>query len=550
MSFLAPGTVGRLMLEYQDLWQMRLIDPAELARFGKDRGLTLWDRHITKLWQLRLLRADLILTSRKLRWKDVLCVGIHRDGRYIYADERRPRRKKMGWANALKDVGDCPPWIELLFHPFRHYVLYELERIFQLCINPMQILLSDRYTALVERQIAVFSDWSASGDFLELIKRWNDTAGLAVLTEPCTFERIFRHSSRPAGITDEQWDTLSKQLCERVANSIEQIGLDQINEIHNGLCVSADLLDQNVSLHTIIRFGSRDLRLKSKGRLGGAIFIKTMAESIRRAAELFLNVEMLEEDDRGFGLLSPAIKEENFGSRRFLDGDRRVAERYLRHYMLDYSIRLRWYVEGDTEYGALTAVLETFPAGVEVINLRGRIVERGAIAFRDSLRADINAEIFSFVLLDADREDNIRVVRAAARGDEICGQFHISDPDFEFANFELSELEELIWEIAEANGVASESREQLHRILTSATSSTELEELARTALPELSQFSKGYEWGRQLMEYGWQHPRFPDDRKRPIIEAIETALRADRFDYRETRRRNRVDPDTGKLVNR
>ena len=52
------------------------------------------------------------------------------------------------------------------------------------------------------------------------------------------------------------------------------------------------------------------------------------------------------------------------------------------------------------------------------------------------------------------------------------------------------------------------------------------------------------------MEYAWQHPLLSEGTKRPIVESVGTALRVEFFDYLETRRRMRVDPDTGLLVER
>ena len=72
----------------------------------------------------------------------------------------------------------------------------------------------------------------------------------------------------------------------------------------------------------------------------------------------------------------------------------------------------------------------------EILNLRGQIVQKNNMAFRESLRSDIRMGIFSFVSLDKDVDQNFQVVRTAAQQDEICGGFFVSDPDFEFANFD------------------------------------------------------------------------------------------------------------------
>jgi hypothetical protein len=121
---------------------------------------------------------------------------------------------------------------------------------------------------------------------------------------------------------------------------------------------------------------------------------------------------------------------------------------------LSYGPRLRWYVEGDTEFGGLSDLFKDFGAtDIEILNLKGQIVQKNQIAFRESLRSDLRMSIFSFVSLDKDVSRNTQVVKAAALQDQICGGFFISDPDFEFENFDLSELQEIVWNIALELGV-------------------------------------------------------------------------------------------------
>ena len=79
-----------------------------------------------------------------------------------------------------------------------------------------------------------------------------------------------------------------------------------------------------------------------------------MAETLRRFSESTFGRELPEEDELGFGMMRK-VKAENYGSNRLLDGERGVANAFVRRFGLDYGVRVRWYVEGYTEWGALGA---------------------------------------------------------------------------------------------------------------------------------------------------------------------------------------------------
>jgi hypothetical protein len=45
---------------------------------------------------------------------------------------------------------------------------------------------------------------------------------------------------------------------------------------------------------------------------------------------------------------------------------------------------------------------------------------------RENLHSDLDMHVFSMVLLDGDRPDFVSAVKEAAKNDEICGCFYIS----------------------------------------------------------------------------------------------------------------------------
>ena len=62
------------------------------------------------------------------------------------------------------------------------------------------------------------------------------------------------------------------------------------------MCREAEALEPNKEVHLILRLTERKYRLeKVKGVLGGATYLLTMAEMIRRSAETVFGTELPEE---------------------------------------------------------------------------------------------------------------------------------------------------------------------------------------------------------------------------------------------------------------
>lgn len=91
----------------------------------------------------------------------------------------------------------------------------------------------------------------------------------------------------------------------------------------------------------MLRLAKGQPRLKLKGNLGGAVYLRTMAEVLRRQAEDVFGTQLPEEDELGFGVLPRGFKKENYGATRLLDGDQRASVEFMRQFGLDYGLRLR-----------------------------------------------------------------------------------------------------------------------------------------------------------------------------------------------------------------
>jgi hypothetical protein len=237
------------------------------------------------------------------------------------------------------------------------------------------------------------------------------------------------------------------------------------------------------------------------------LLVRIMAEIVRRFTEEVFETSLPEEDEQGFGFTPTNMKKDRYGSNRVLDGERSVANAFVRGFGLDYGVRVRWYVEGYTEWGALGTVFGRFGGtGVELHNLRARVVSKGRTGFESNLQTDLEGKVFSFVMVDGDRKDYVDAIRKAAEEGRICGRFFIQEPDFEFANFTKEELEQILWEYAEEHGALPEERKQLHEAVRHTSSGRELEEETKRVLTErFRDFRRNQDWGERLMTFAWDN---------------------------------------------
>lgn len=360
-ELLEPFLPGALIAEHRHIWQMNLLNARELARFSKDRSLSFSsEEDIVHLWQLGLLKADLVVSKKKLNRVGLVDRGTDDYGHHVYSDERQLRPRSKGLANSEKALRPIQSGVELLFHPFRYYVLYGLNRVLEIHISRMQMFLQEGYHRGLDFILSAFNRWSSSDQFVPRIKVWNDVASLAIVTEPCMYVRIFRSirfSPQHVGNMDNGVEETNKQIDEywqeHIADLYQKIGIERLEEIRQDLCVATQMLDSNRWVHTMLCLGRGNLRTELKDCLGGALILRTMAETIRRATEKAFNTQLREEDELGFGWMPENVKAKVYGSNRLLDGDENVAREFMRQYELHYGLRLRFYVEGATESAAL-----------------------------------------------------------------------------------------------------------------------------------------------------------------------------------------------------
>ena len=533
---------ARQIAQPRNIWQEDLLDANKFASLCSNMGMSCSSDDVVQVWAAGLLRADLVHCAGPCRRRGLVRVQALADRTALYADLRRARRRPRGWLSALKRrpgvVGPAP---EPLFHPFRCLVLAHLWRQFEAGFHPLQFLINahgaSRILEFHRRSIQVIT---SKVEFLEGIERLSAIVDIAVAIEPFALPAI-RGSVRFSDGSLQAHERAVRSYWRSARRRISPVGLDSIEAMRRELCIHSELVDHNHDLLTVLRLMSDSQRQRLRGGLAGAMLLRSMAEVLRRGAESVFAAPLPEEDEIGFGQYFPGMKEKLYGSERLLDGNRAVAEQFLRSRGLDYGVRVRWYVEGETEFGALSSALESVHA-IDLVNLRGAVVEKGgkSVAFRDSLRADVRTRTFSMVSVDADRQDVVRVVKQAERNGEICGKVFFQQPDFEFANFTLEELQEALLRMARQAGIPPASRRKIRPLTRDAKSGSELWGALHKRLGAPAGFSKGAEWGRVLIELAYERPSAPppiasSDGRRPMLEAINAALRSVVSDYALTR---------------
>ena len=126
---------------------------------------------------------------------------------------------------------------------------------------------------------------------------------------------------------------------------------------HESLRIKAAGLDNNDKLYLLLRLANWKQRESLKGRIALALWMRHIAEVIRRAFEEVHAERWPEEDDDSFGWWPSGLRMRLFGSERPLD-DTLQSKPYLAWaYGMFTGSSVRWYVEGDTEFHAILYAL-------------------------------------------------------------------------------------------------------------------------------------------------------------------------------------------------
>ena len=544
--------LSRWIYENEDIWQLDFLNPNKLATFNRDRKVDLWEDHIIHLWQLGWVRAEIVRGTLASPIEGIDILEKQDEEESLYADNRNLGVVQIHVEEPVHELVEKIPDIVPYFHPFKYFAFWHIRQIMQLRIHPYQMMSPNRYQEMLDHDIEFFYRWAQSESAKAQINRWDEITQLAIATEPCFYPQIIGSIRCPPQITVEDQRANIEEYQTQLKDHYLQIGIEPIKEIIRDLCISAEMIEPNKSIHSLLRFMNGGQRIKVKGNLGGAILLKLMAEIIRRMAEWSFDIQLPEEDEMGFGMWVEGAREKIYGSKRIFDNGLLAKRQFIRELGLDAEVRIRIYVEGPTEFAAFSYLLKPLQQ-IEVFDLAGQFIQgkRKGLAFRENLILDDRSGVFSVIVLDGDREDNIRIVKKAAEEDLFCGQFYISRPDFELCNFSKEELIEIAWNLIDEVQKSEQHYLSLSNAVKMANNADDLIKAIRKEVPPLSQFAKGSEWGENLAEFAARKPDLAgSETPRPVIDACQTAIRAIDIDYLNNRKNCRVDPNTGKLVRR
>lgn len=295
----------QLSQDLELLRQNRLLDEGTFIKFAKDRGVPVWG----------------VVTGDP--------GDLH----------------KRGWLTSDgRDHNNC-----LLFHPFRICPLHRILEVSKLNIATSASLRRDRVLGLVEQVVASLP---AVDEIGVATQERNRVADLAILLEPIYWPRITGRYSLPLGMSEGDYKALVDQYRRKALHLVEALDPNHWRKIHESLRVDAALMDENNELYLLLRLATWRQREKLKGRISGALWIRHVAEVIRRAFEE-VHVEQWPEEDQAFGTWYPGGRKTAFGSERPLDDELQSKPYLAWGHGLFTGSTVRWYVEGETEYYAV-----------------------------------------------------------------------------------------------------------------------------------------------------------------------------------------------------
>jgi hypothetical protein len=376
------------------IWQLGLRSPDQFAVLSKNVGsrLLTWPSEVVLLWQTGLLLADLVIAAGPSDTPGLVLIDERRDGERWYADHRAPALTVRGVLDCAKNLGDAPAGATPFFHTFRVHIVHHLDRLLAIGDHIGRLVpLADvaAYASIVDQVIASLEHVSLGDSFFPRMRRWEDLTRLAIVSEPQTCERILgRLRVPPEDISEEEGERnpppeiASEKQRKRIrahAAAVEPLfrraGLERIEAARHELCRAAQLIEPNKDLLNVARLGLRQTRLDLPGHFGMAMHLRVMAEAIRRVAEEVFETELPEEDECGLGWPEGIreFKRAVYGGHRILDDDS-AARAFLKQQGLVRGLEVRWYVEGETEFGFVDHVLGLVGrAGIELVNLRGQV---------------------------------------------------------------------------------------------------------------------------------------------------------------------------------
>jgi len=547
---LSSSVLYPLLLDHQteidSMRQLNLRRESDFLNWARKLKLDVWSGYPVgdgeTLWQKGWLRADdAVLRHRKESTRAEPPIQVDTLGQALNTEQE-----------ASKD----PYRYDLMFHPFRLLPLMQVLEMMSWRLSRTSLLHGDGVVKYAGDHVTHFEEWIKGPRFLELLNWWNGIADLAILLEPIYWPSItWRTSGRimiragedPASEEGIQF----REYKDKVLALLASIPKHEVAHAHMELRQEAAKLDNNHELYLILRASNWHKREGIEGQLGCAMWFRHIAEVLRHGFDELYEDRLVHEDE-AFGHWYKGAREWVYGSEYPLENVAEMTRRILPHWGITSSPRVRFYVEGETEAGALEAGLEGLLGyGVEVVNLRA---QGWSTWLRQELQNDVAAKRLSLFMLDDDqvdglpetearkRQDAIRSLRAHARDGLIVGVVFVNSPDLELGCFTLDELVQAIAYYEDAVGITG--LEPLDAsVFAGVRTGRELEE--RYCQVRTARSLKGKSWGAALMRVAFEAS---DGESNPLVHAWACAARGVSTDHEVQQTRSPIDPDTLKNI--
>lgn len=497
------ASVQKFITEYRetfsDILQNRLLDEGSLIRFLRERGIAVSG----------VITGDL--------------------GKFL----------EMGWIES----DELPETEKHLFHPFRMYPIHLVAEACRLDLTASSSIDRDSFNKF----LAKASDFLPSIEKItEIAKLANEVANLAIILEPLHWPIITSRTSYSGFIRFKEYKKLVDSYKQKVLNLIKTLDSQEWQKKHEKIRFRAAKLDDNGDLYILLRLSPWIKRERTKGKIAGAMWLRHMAEVLRRGFRDYTDTIWLEED-QAFGQWAPGTRAIIYGSEQPTKETTKARPNVAFEFGLHTSSTLRWYLEGETEYFAALYILpKAASGGLELVNLKGAVGnERANAALRlvDCLVQDRELRRFSFISFDMDIAANLKAIRRQVENGNIVGYINCNNPDFEFGNFTLKELIEVAATMDEKQGANSEAIRTGD--WSGINSGRQFEDNYRN-LSEIGQKRlKGEQWGKALAEYALENPYLDGkEKKRPFLETVNYALQSRRVRYDFQRNNYFINPES------
>ena len=449
------------------------------------------------------------------------------------------RFKKLNWINS----DELPEQHRILFHPFRLLPIYVAIEQCSLRITPTSTIDRDNFFNFLKQ----YMDAHPS---LEVIKgkvnKYDLISSLAIILEPLYWPEITSKKSFSIFYDEAKFDNIVNSYQKDVHKLLEKLDVEYWSKVHEGLRYTAAELDGNENLYILLRLSPWEKRKKLKSHIAAALWIRHIAEVIRLGFQSIHGVEWPEEDI-AFGQWTKEARERAYGSIVPIKDSAKSKPHLAFEFGLHTGSIVRWYLEGETEYFAANHMLPgASNVGIELINLKGAVGnEKGNAALRlsDNLKQDRKLRRLSFITFDTDVRPVVKAINQQLSNKGIVGYVNANSPDFEFGNFTLTELIEVVCQLESENDndVSRIKEEDWSEVKTGKAF-----EAKYKSFPYVSNnVLKGPKWGVALAKYMLEKPYIAETQTiRPFYETFRNSLIALRVKYEYQEQYFRIEPNT------